>query len=250
MSANAELRPLFILCFHNVFLDEVDTFKHLIDSLDRDFEFISYSKAINLQSEYGQKPYLAFSFDDGYKNNFAAAEILARYGISACFFVCPYLLENRSSLEHLEFNKKKLGNPPIEFLDWNQLSTMKNMGHEIGNHTYSHCRVSTETEDKVEEEILVARDLIVDKMGECKHFAWPYGMFKDFSEVGRKVVFESGHISCASAVRGYHIPIEEGINESLCIRRQAFLGGPRLQHVYYFFLKSLLTEGKATTFPY
>ena len=64
------------------------------------------------------KPYIAFSSDDGFKNNLFAAEILNNYGASACFFINPGLVEECDFQKIKNHCRNKLHLPPIEFLNW------------------------------------------------------------------------------------------------------------------------------------
>ena len=84
------------------------------------------------------------SFDDGWDSNFAAAEWLARIGVSAVFFVVPALI-GRTPTEYLRFHERfnvradvPLATPGARGLSANQLREMKAMGHRIGAHNFGH----------------------------------------------------------------------------------------------------------------
>lgn len=71
-----------------------------------------------------------------------------------------------------------------------KLKQIYNMGFEIGNHTYSHKKLSELSEEKQYEEIVSVNDLVEEITGERpKFFRAPFGVNTDYS---KKVAEEEG----------------------------------------------------------
>ncbi|MFM7487022.1 MAG: polysaccharide deacetylase family protein, partial [Cytophagales bacterium] len=201
---------------------------------------ISYSDAIQkILNREIDKPYLVLSSDDGFKSNLAAASILQEFGFSACFFVNPSIVGETDKKKISEYCDAVLNFPPVEFLTWNDIDTMLKMGHEIGSHSMNHIRIAETTVDIVKEDLGNSFSILKQRCGEAKHFAFPYGKFTDFSEMGRASCFEAGFYSCASAERGSHINNATKItNTELCIRRDHVVFDWKFEHIMYFLKRS------------
>ncbi len=239
--------------FHHIFKDEEIKFEYLLKYLSQHHEFISYSEAVRkiLEGKI-DKPYLCFSSDDGFKNNLKAVEILNKYNAKACFFVNPFIIENQSFEIIKEYCKNRLDFPPVEFMNWKDIEKIQKMGHEIGSHTVNHINVAKTQRAIFAEDCQQTFAILNSKCGEAKHFAFPYGRFIHFSEIGRQVVFESGFHSCASAERGCHINHHEVLSsDELCIRRDHIILDWKMDHIYHFLLNSSKKACvKNNLFPY
>ena len=81
--------------------------------------------------------------------------------------------------------------------------------------------------------------ILTNQCGSVKHFAFPYGRFFHFSEVGRKAVFDAGFTTCATAERGCHINPAAPMNgKDLCIRRDHTVLGWDMRHIMYFLINN------------
>lgn len=240
-TASIMMKPrVQFLLFHHVFKDEEASFRKLLTLLQKHFQFISYSDAIQkiLNSEI-DKPYLVLSSDDGFKSNLAAATILQEFGVSACFFVNPSIIGETDKKKISEYCDKILHFSPVEFLTWNDVDTMLKMGHEIGSHSMDHLRIAKSTVEHVKGDLGKSFSILKHRCGDVKHFAFPYGTFADFNELGRSVCFEAGFYSCASAERGSHVNNSTKItNTELCIRRDHIVFDWKLEHIMYFLKRS------------
>jgi len=87
------------------------------------------------------KPYIAWSSDDGFKNNAIAAEVLNNYGAKACFYINPETIGLSDKNKIKQFCDVKLKMPPIAFADWRDVELLLKQGHEIGSHTMAHDNV-------------------------------------------------------------------------------------------------------------
>lgn len=103
---------------------------------------------------------IALTFDDGPDKSYTneILDILNEYGIKATFFVIGKNCEE---------------NPDI-------LKRIALEGHEIGNHTYSHPRLSKITSNNLEKEILKTEKIVYDITGiKTCLFRPPEGVYSD-----------------------------------------------------------------------
>ncbi|MDH7463690.1 polysaccharide deacetylase family protein [Chitinophagaceae bacterium 26-R-25] len=228
------------LYIHHIFRDEEKNLEALMKKLSVNHTFLSHSEAVEkvLKSEI-DKPYIAISSDDGFKNNIRAAEILNEYGAKACFFINPAVVEMTSYDEIKAHCESRLGLPAVEFMNWNDIERLQRMGHEMGSHTMSHIDVAKAEKNFFIDDCNETYEVLQKKCGEAKHFAFPYGRFANFDEKGRKAVFDAGFISCASAERGCHISQDRSLlNEELCIRRDHVIADWKLNHIMHFLISN------------
>ncbi len=208
------------LVFHRLLKCEESWFEGLIHALASFHTFTTYSDAVDriLQNRI-DGPYLVVSFDDGLKNHYRAAEILAACGVSACFFVCPSIVGETRAEAIAEFCRTQLRTAPTEFLDWDELAHLKKLGHEIGGHTMNHENLAALSLPELNDTIARSREVLSGRLGETRHFAWPYGRFWHFTPEGAAAVFASGYDSCASAEHGCHMGGTAMAPSEICIRR-------------------------------
>lgn len=227
-----------ILLLHHLFADELPRFKALLKRLAHGHEFITYSEAVE-RIERGriERPAIAFSFDDGLESCAVAARILAEHGASACFFVVPSIVGERRPERLRRFGVDRLAAPATGVLGWDDLETMLAQGHEVGNHTDGHLDLGSIGEDEVVEQIGRGRDALVRRLGDAPHFAWPYGLFENFSAFAAKSAFTMGHRSVASAVRGCHVA--HGVDVARpCLRRDNLVAAWPIGHAMHFLARA------------
>lgn len=242
LSAGLSKNRIQFLYLHHVFPDEEESFRGLLKILSRNHKFISYSEAVSrVQNGPADGRYLAFSFDDGLKNCLKAAEILKEFGAAACFFVCPSVLGENDSQKAEAFCREKLHLPPVSLLTWENAEMLLKEGHEIGNHTMTHADLARVAEEEVREEISKSRDALRARLGEIRHFSWPYGKFENITPSIVERVFQTGHQSCASAVRGCHVPGGLGNSKkTICLRRDHVMAQWPAHHLLYFLARNAL----------
>jgi peptidoglycan/xylan/chitin deacetylase (PgdA/CDA1 family) len=241
------------LYIHHVFKDEEKKLDVLLKQLALNHSFISYSNAVDkILNRTIDKSYIAISSDDGFKNNLRAAEILDNNGAKACFFINPKII-GISNYETIKtFCRVRLKFPPVEFLNWKDVELLQKMGHEIGSHTMEHINIAKSSTESIIEDCSKSFEILKYKCGDVKHFAFPYGRFIHFNEIGRKAVFANGFVSCASAERGCHVnPDKKILNEELCILRDHVLLDWNINHVLYFLANnSRKASPQNNYFPY
>ncbi|WP_126380615.1 polysaccharide deacetylase family protein [Desulfovibrio ferrophilus] len=238
-------RPrVHFLYLHHVFPDEIKGFRRLIEMLIENGQtIISYSEAVGRVHRGAiDRSYICFSFDDGIANNLAAAEVLAEYNISACFFLNSGIVGEMSADKVLEHCRVRFfGSPLLRFLDWDDVSRMQSLGHEIGGHTSTHVNMRDTPEPELRREIEQDREVLIRRCGEIHHFSWPYGRFIHFSLQAKRMVFAIGYKSVASAVRGCHV----AENRQPCLRRENIVATWPLAHAKFFMARSSLASSSS-----
>jgi peptidoglycan/xylan/chitin deacetylase (PgdA/CDA1 family) len=249
-TARAMRRPrVQFLFLHHVFRDQEDGFRAILRSLARDFTFIGYSDAVDrVLSGQIDRPYATVSFDDGYESCVRAAEIMAEFNAKACYFVCPKAPTLDSFEEVRTFCRERLHFPPTQFMSWEQIERLAAAGHEIGGHTVSHPpNMAALSEHQLCDEIGLCADELRARFGLPGHFAWPRGTFDVFPPTARRIVFDTGFRSCASALRGCHVaPVVGGDARLLCIRRDHVLANWPISHMRYFLAQNSRTATAKT----
>ncbi len=233
----AEPRVHFVY-LHSVRPHEEAGFERLVAALERTSQLISYSEAVRRVLEGPiDRPYICFSFDDGFASCMRAALILERHGVSGCFFVPSAFVGCESVAVARAFFRSEQG-VDESALSWGELETLQARGHEVGSHTMNHLNLAEVSARQMEDEILGARAELLKRLGTCEHFAWPYGRFHHFSPAAASVTYAAGHSSCASAERGAHTQVVEGSDANLCIRRDHVMPNWPLQHSLYLISRS------------
>lgn len=251
-------------CLHHLFPDEVAPFRTVMRRLAGHFDFVPWSEGVRrvLEGDRPHRPLACFSSDDGFASNTTLAEVLEEFGTTGCFFLNPASLDATEDRFVAHFCRTRLQAQPTRFLSSKAVESMLARGHEIGNHTLTHVVCSETPTGRLVTEIGQAKALLESRFGPVFHFAWPYGQYHHFSEAARLLVFESGHISAASVVRGAHLtqpssghaasgldasPIER--RAELCLRRDQLWARDPVEHILYFSARNALSGPTGDAFP-
>jgi peptidoglycan/xylan/chitin deacetylase (PgdA/CDA1 family) len=219
---------------HHIFPDEEQGFFRVLLELQKVFQFVSYSEAVQrVKAGTIDRPYLTLSFDDGFKSCVKAARIMSDVGARACFFICPSIIGVTDENKIKAFCEQRLHTPPIEFMTWGDLESLLSLGHEVGAHTVTHPNLAQLPLEQVKAEIHSSREELQRRVGAVKHFAWPFGKFKAASQDIMNIALEAGLDSCASGERGCHV-LPPSQPTSLCLRRDHVLATWPISHINYF----------------
>lgn len=217
---------------HSVGPRQHGEFRWLLRTMKRRYAVVSYSAAVDLLAERDvDRPYACISFDDGFASCIDASRILVEEGLTACFFVCSSLIGRPRSVI-VEAFPGGLADE-TRTMTWDEVSSLLDVGHEVGSHTRTHPVLSSVDPDRLEAEIIDSKtDLEARLAIDIRHFAWPRGRFQHFTAEGARLARQAGYVSCASAERGSHAPVVH--DEFPCIRREhVLLDWPR-RHIEYF----------------
>lgn len=117
-----------------------------------------------VKAEDGEPPMIAFTFDDG-PNAVQTSRLLdglQERGAKATFFVVGEKLDYASDKPNVAENRALL-------------ERMAREGHEIGNHTYSHCWLSKISREKAAFELSKTNELIREITGSTPKYMRPPG---------------------------------------------------------------------------
>lgn len=220
---------------HHIFKDEEAGFEKMLKTFQQQFTFIGYSEAVNrIKTGNIDRPCMAFSSDDGFKNNLDAARILEQHGATACFFLNPGTINLTDQDQIQSHCASRLHFPPVEFLTWDEVADLQKRGHEIGSHTMWHAKLSEESIDFIQDDLAKSKAALESHCGPIEHFAYPYGRWFHFSKEALDATWQAGYTSCASAERGCHLPTENVDPLKLVLRRDHLLANWPVPHMKYF----------------
>ena len=220
-----------------------------VEELVRTYVPLSYSAAVDrvLRGPIDQ-PFVALSLDDGFRSCARVGDLLARRGISACFFVPTGFVGTPTVDQARHFFGAAAGvDEPA--MTWGDIEALKAAGHEVGSHTARHIDLSNASTTQINQEIGESLSVLQSRLGVCEHFAWPLGTFDHFSPAAAQAVTRVGLASCASAVRGAHT-VSSTDRSSLCIRRDHVPAEWPHRHGRYFLARSSLrSSGSDNCWP-
>lgn len=230
------------LYFHHVKPEEEDKFRDLLKLLSTHFKFISFTDAVSkIQTNQIDDSYLCLSSDDGFKNNLQAAKIANEFCAPICFFINPFFINNahNNTLHHTKLVESVFKLKDLEFLTWDDIDFIISLGHEIGNHGFSHKNLGAADRKLIYDEITIAHQILVEKNIEVKHFAFPYGRKANYSPVMLEVLLDLGYLSIGNAIRGIHINHECDLKcKLLQVNRDHIIFDWPLKHQLYFIQKN------------
>jgi peptidoglycan/xylan/chitin deacetylase (PgdA/CDA1 family) len=115
--------------------------------------------------------------------------------------------------ERLEVNDKSEGHfGERMMLNWDEVQEMRKDGITIGSHSHTHPILSRMPIQRAKDEILNSKKVIEKMVGiEVKHFSFPNGREKDFSEELRDYCREIGFESTCSVIYGANTGSERNV---------------------------------------
>ena len=240
-------RPrVHFLLLHHIYPNEEQRFVQLIEWLSQSgHAFLSYSEAVHrVANGKIDKPYVAFSFDDGLSSCLTAGELLYQFGVGACFFVNAEIIGETDPDKIRLFCRNRHDMRPAGFLSWADIERLLRLGNEVGGHTYSHANLAQLAPHEIEEELSKERAILTGRFGDVKHFAWPYGKTAHFTATAREQIFHAGYLTCASGLRGAHTIGAQNVD--FCIRREHLIAGWPKGHIAYLMARSAAKSNRRT----
>jgi len=127
--------------------------------------------------ELGAKPLptrtVVITFDDGYQDNFAAFNELARRGMTASWFIVSRDIGRNAGWQDP-------GSPQLPLLEAAQLREMHAAGMEIGSHSHTHCRLTECGTDALTLELTHSKAVLEALLNApVTSLAYPYGLYDD-----------------------------------------------------------------------
>lgn len=200
-------RSVAVLLFHRVSDDipgdglTVGThwFRRLCGLLRDRFHVVPLGEALRLVDTAAGLPRrtVAITFDDCYRDNLKAAQMLADFGLPACFFVPTQYV----GTDHVFAWDRGL--KPMPNLGWNDLHEMVRLGHDIGSHTVSHVDLGMVGFDEARREMGDSKKTLENRLGRpARWLAYPYGGISNFRPEYLPLVHEAGYDGCFSGYGG------------------------------------------------
>jgi peptidoglycan/xylan/chitin deacetylase (PgdA/CDA1 family) len=187
----------------------VDTryFRALCALLRDRYHVLPLSELCNRLRDGGPLPprTVALTFDDCYRDNLAAAHVLAEHGLPACFFL-PTRYVGTDHVFDWDKSLKRLAN-----LAWDDVQKITQLGHEIGSHTMTHADLGVIGPDEARHELVASRRELQERLGRAvRWFAYPYGFRGNFKPEYLPLVHEAGYEACFAAYSGLVAPAQWG----------------------------------------
>lgn len=142
------------------------------------------------------------SFDDSFASLYDALYILEEEGVRATFYLNTCCFRDVASRSEIEAYFRRIRHDGEQrTLSRDEVAQMHRAGHVIAAHTHSHPNLMRLPFPQARSEILRSKEILEDITGaEVRHFAYPYGMQRHFSEELRDLCFGSGFATVANAV--------------------------------------------------
>ncbi len=165
---------------HSMRASDVPRFRRTLAMLRDRFEFVSFRQAVDLAActERFDGRAIAFSFDDGYRDNFdLIAPVLDEFGARACFFLATNFIDCDEVYRRDFLTRRVCVSDDRYPMTWAMVRKLHQAGFEIGAHTADHVNLGAcdyETAMNQVGDSKHAVELAVG--GACEWFAWPYGL--------------------------------------------------------------------------
>lgn len=108
------------------------------------------------------KKCVIITFDDGYKDNLRAAEILKKHGMRGIFFISTAYIGSKLD--------------SIDMLDRSDIKKLVSFGMAVGSHSHRHQKMSQLNENELNEEIGLSLKLL-GEFCSVEDFAYPFGNY-------------------------------------------------------------------------
>ncbi len=142
-----------------------ETFEKQIKYLKRK-NFISIlpseMEKIDKEKLWKKNKYVLITFDDGYKDNLKAAEILKKYSFKGLFFIST------------AYTGKTMNS--IEMLNTDDIKRIISYGMAIGSHSHNHIKLAQLNNSEIKKEILTSLKNL-SQFGKIEDFAYPFGNY-------------------------------------------------------------------------
>jgi peptidoglycan/xylan/chitin deacetylase (PgdA/CDA1 family) len=178
-------------------------FRSMCAMLRRAFRVVPLAEVFRLAHNRRPIPRrtVAITFDDGYRDNHAAARVLAEHGLPATFFI-PTGYVDSDRVAPWDRHLSRLDN-----LSWDDVREIARMGFEIGSHTVDHPDMARVSLDQARRELVESKRTLERKLGKpVRYFAYPFGGRDHFSPERLPLVNEAGYEGCVSAFGGFVRP--------------------------------------------
>jgi peptidoglycan/xylan/chitin deacetylase (PgdA/CDA1 family) len=185
-----------VLCMHSTPGPFLHRLSQLVVQLRKNFTIIGPKEFEKyLAGELHDGPYLLFSFDDGLRNNFKAAQLLNELNVHAYFFIVPHFVQSLQQKKYYLDHIRPIVDPnfekdPIDFeaMSVDELKEIIQWGHAIGSHTLTHDLRADLPFDVQQDEVLASKVWLEKELGQpitafCSPNNTNYSVSKDGAQL-------------------------------------------------------------------
>jgi peptidoglycan/xylan/chitin deacetylase (PgdA/CDA1 family) len=178
-------------------------FRAICRMLRRSFHVVSLAEVFRIARSGAPVPArtVAITFDDCYRDNLFAAEILAEHQLPACFFIPTSFVGTDTVFawdRHL---------PQMPNLSWEEVRAMAALGHDIGSHTVTHANMAAVDLEQARRELVDSRKTLEDQLSRAVHwFAFPFGQRQNIRLDRVQMIQEAGYQGSVSGFGGFVYP--------------------------------------------
>lgn len=172
----------------------IERFRQHIDYFEIEGWKTAQIRDLSAIQEAEASRHLFLTFDDGYGDNIAAFEELAKRRMTATWFVVSSAIGQVAPWARSTLERRQI-------VSGAQLREMASAGIEIGSHSATHADLCTLTELEVERELRGSKEALEDLLGQPVYsFAYPYGRYgpRELRKVG-----EAGYQAACSCRAGW-----------------------------------------------
>ncbi len=210
--------PIAILFYHRIadrhpndWTMSPEDFSRQLDWLQANYDLVSLEEAQSrIRAPLSDRPTVAITFDDGYADNAEfAIPRLVRRGIPATYFVATDFVRTGTPFPHDVEAGVQLRPNTID-----QLREFSDLGIEIGAHTKSHLDMGTvDSYEQAYDEIVGSVELLREWLQRSvRHFAFPFGLPENTSQLAVDVIREAGLLGFCTAYGAWNWPASEGFH--------------------------------------
>ena len=169
---------------HDMEESQVGQFRRILRMLRDRYEFVTTAEAVEIAraAEPPDGRFAAFSFDDGFRDNYdLIAPTLDEFGARACFFVSTNFVGCDEPYRSWFLDERVCRPRSKRPMTWEMLRSLVDAGFEVGSHTLDHVDLSAVKLNEAERQILGAKYEIELRLSQpCHYFSWPYGLEHHF----------------------------------------------------------------------
>ena len=183
-----------ILTYHRIAADPLDPFAVDPAEFSRQMQLllagcrmVSLEEAISeLESSSDPPGTIALTIDDGTRDFLTdGLPTIRRLGLPATLFVSPL----------------KVGMPG--FLDWDELSEIRDAGISVGSHGLDHQSLGKLSGGELQDQVYRSRQMLEDRLGiRVTCLAYPFGTSRDFNATVKEEVRRAGYQFACTAING------------------------------------------------
>jgi peptidoglycan/xylan/chitin deacetylase (PgdA/CDA1 family) len=190
------------LCFHELEAGQHGAFGAGITHLKgQGYRAVDPAEFVNDRSD---ERLMLIAFDDNFRGWYTALDLFDELKIRATFYINTLPMRDVAMPETIqEFYDRIRYHGDRTPLTRSELTALHTAGHTVACHTHSHFNLGRLPRALWDKEILEAKRELEDIIGESvRHFSWPFGMRRNFSNKLRTYCAGIGFETIAAATPG------------------------------------------------